>query len=1273
LIDFITTGWNFIENNHQVYDPHNPSDSNHGTHITGQIAASLRDYQATTKIMPLKVFTNGVAHTSDVIRAIQYAEEMGVSFVNCSFGTTSENPALEEAIANSNMVFICAAGNSRNDLAATPTYPAAYRFNNVISVGSINSDGGYSYFSNFGPQHVDIAALGREVNSTLPENQYGNLTGTSVAAAKVTGIAAVLISPKEEDLSELLDPNENSPKISSDSIESDEQAPYIDEETQTEETSVDEEQVNETQALEDSQAQEKVAIEEKESVSISVENQAIILRNRILESADRLSNLTQKVDQGRAANMENAVAGLPGENVTLHPQEDFDVHGYVSNPSETFQLYSAAGRVIQAVAGYDHTIVLKENGTVWAYGRNDYGQCGNGNREKYTELTQVIGLTGIKKISTTAVHVLALKQDGTVWGFGDNLSGKIGDGTTTNRAIPVQISSLNNIKEIAAGGTHSLAVKEDGSLFTWGANTDGQLGDGTTINRQTPQQLTTITNVKTISAGNNYSLAIIQNNSAWAWGNNMFGQLGIVNTVNQNTPQAIYNMSGVKDIAAGFFHSLVIKSDDTLWSFGFNGYGQLGNNSLTNRVAPAEVHNITTVKAIAAGQHFSLALKTDGTVMSFGVNSVGQLGDNTTTNRSIPVQVNSLTGVTALSAGNDHGLAIKQDGKLWAWGGNHLMQLGCGDTQQRSHPVPLDNLHNLIAIAGSDNHQLALKTDGTVVAWGMNLYGQLGDNTRVDKSTPVPVQNLNNIIAIAAGENHSIALKGDGSVWVWGDNSSGQLGNSSSGGYITTPMQVSNLTNIKAIATKHRHNLALKTDGSLWGWGANNAGQLGIGTTTNSNVPVQISSITAVTAISAGTNHSLAVKQDGSTWAWGNNNDGQLGDKSYTNRNTPVKVSNLTNVTDVAAGANHSLAITQNGEIWSWGNNYYGQLGYSGSNFVNEPTKINTLSGITGITSGNNHNLALKQDGSVFTWGNNEFGQLADGTKIDRTIPNQVISLKNISTVSAGHNHSVALKEGSTNWAWGCNQYNKLLKPYLLMSLVPIESQTEPKDHPSDIGTAQEYTITSQPTAITGNISHKNDTDAFKFSFTEGNYTIRIESPNPNLVATLYDSSQNIVNPGFVNVSPDIWEIYLTITEPTIYFLILGYNQNGVYSDCPYIITIIEDANFLTHDVELNCVTGAIYPIALIGTDLAGSLNTTTFVINYDPQKLTPLYVHNNQTLGIGPVPGTNMVITTLTAGEIKGNLNKSLLTDHKWQGTMAMFSFKAIANGMTVISSTCE
>ena len=258
--------------------------------------------------------------------------------------------------------------------------------------------------------------------------------------------------------------------------------------------------------------------------------------------------------------------------------------------------------------------------------------------------------------------------------------------------------------------------------------------------------------------------------------------------------------------------------------------------------------------------------------------------------------------------------------------------------------------------------QDATTVSGTVSAWGGNGVGDLGNGTLTNSNTPVEVSGLSGVTAIAAGEEHSLALKSDGTVWAWGDNGTGELGaNTHGSSFSNTPLQVlgpggvGDLTGVTAIAGGDLWSLALKSDGTVWAWGWNASGQLGNGTNTTSNTPVQVLGLSGVTAIAAGVRHSLALKSDGTIWAWGANYSGQLGNGTHTNSNTPLQVSGLSGVTAVAgANANNTYALKTDGTVWAWGDNFFGELGNGTFTASNTPAQVLGTGGVgylSGVTA----------------------------------------------------------------------------------------------------------------------------------------------------------------------------------------------------------------------------------------------------------------------------------------------------------------------------------
>ena len=295
---------------------------------------------------------------------------------------------------------------------------------------------------------------------------------------------------------------------------------------------------------------------------------------------------------------------------------------------------------------------------------------------------------------------------------------------------------------------------------------------------------------------------------------------------------------------------------------------------------------------------------------------------------------------TQIAAGSFHTLAVNDSGELYAWGNNTIGQLGNGEqgtsggssdtSKDKNTPQRIGSGTDWKTIAAGGFHSLALKTDGTLYTWGWNLHGQLGDSSNTNRNIPTKIGTASNWTAVAAGQEHSLALKSDGTLYAWGRNNNGQLGDGSNISK-NVPTQIGTAADWKTAAAAFRHSLAVKTDGTLYAWGLNDRGQLGDGSTANRNVPTQEAGTAADwKSVTAGPYHSLAVKTDGTLYAWGRNARGQLGINDTTPQARPVQVTG-TGWDDVAGGGfsanKYSLALKSDGTLYSWGENTNGQLG----------------------------------------------------------------------------------------------------------------------------------------------------------------------------------------------------------------------------------------------------------------------------------------------------------------------------------------------------------
>jgi len=354
-----------------------------------------------------------------------------------------------------------------------------------------------------------------------------------------------------------------------------------------------------------------------------------------------------------------------------------------------------------------------------------------------------------------------------------------------------------------------------------------------------------------------------------------------------------------------------------LFSWGANTNGELGQNNLIDRSSPVQVGTLSDWARLSAASNFCAAIKTNGTLWSWGSNGQGQLGLNDVyIRRSSPTQVGALTDWSQVTAGGSTCAAIKLNGTLWSWGQNSGGILGqnIAYSIRRSSPVQVGALTDWAQIGAGNSFCASIKTNGTLWSWGAGSYGQLGQNISyaINRSSPVQIGALTDWARVSAGPNFCAAIKSDGTLWTWGNNSSGQLGLNSSG-YTnrSSPTQVGALTDWAQVSAGSSFCTAIKTNGTLWSWGYNNNGQLGINNVSGygRSSPVQVGALTDWSQVSAAGNFCVAIKTTGTLWSWGRNADGRLGLNDENNRSSPVQVGALTTWTRLWQGPSTSFSL----------------------------------------------------------------------------------------------------------------------------------------------------------------------------------------------------------------------------------------------------------------------------------------------------------------------------------------------------------------------------
>ncbi len=698
-------------------------------------------------------------------------------------------------------------------------------------------------------------------------------------------------------------------------------------------------------------------------------------------------------------------------------------------------------------AGFGHTLVIKEDRSVYAWGWNNQGQLGDGTTEDRDAAIPVTGLADIVAIAAGDDHSLALAADGTLWAWGGNDYGQLGTLGSAKESRPIEVRSIGPVRAIAAGENFSVVLRRDGTVMSWGSDDRGQLGTGGRAAAGAPAVIAGLNDVIAVSAGGNYGAALREDGTVWTWGANDRGQLGNGTTADRPRPAPVEGLSGITAIACGYEHALAVRNDGTLLAWGANSSGQLGDGSTQDRRRPVVVQGAGDVAAVAAGHEHSAAVLKNGKVMGWGANLHYELLKpfRPTAVKAEPLPF--LDGAVMITSGGYHLTTILGDGTVRSWGANSFGQLG---NQRRAYarlPVqalvlnrratvakkqasplaPAQKEESIVQCAGGMAHTLALRADGTVWAWGGNFRGELGDGTRrTIRPVPQSVPDIAEVIAVAAGNRYSLALREDGTVWAWGDNEMRQLGDGTKAQSRKEPVQVAGLSDITAIAAGGTFSIAAKRDGTVWMWGfalltggAGNAAAAPL-------APVAVRELNNVSSFAVGSGHILALGADGLVRAYGRNEFGQLGDGTMLQRLGFVPVAGLSEVVAVGAGTKYSVALRKDGTVWMWGlirmptsQNYFAACNAA-------PTKVEAIGDVVAIAAGEDHALFLRKDGTVWGWGSGRQFQLGNKVAAWTDQPVPIFGLENVTKIFAGRNHSLALKKDGTLWSWGYNDCGQL-------------------------------------------------------------------------------------------------------------------------------------------------------------------------------------------------------------------------------------------------------
>lgn len=461
---------------------------------------------------------------------------------------------------------------------------------------------------------------------------------------------------------------------------------------------------------------------------------------------------------------------------------------------------------VSIAAGENFSLVLKKDGTVWAFGSNEFGQQGSSDILVYpgseAGVHQVQKLANVKSIHTISRHALAVLQDGTVWGWGDNGYGKLGD-FSLNKQEPVQLP-LTDVASAATGDNFTLLLKKDGTVWALGSNNTFGLGQGVHPDdlpgSVVPLQVPSLSGITEVAASGSVGMALAADGSVYVWGEGWCGEAGLglssqsdpyslvsaqVPTKWNPLPELTATAQTVSATQINLTYDLhdyetkqyrqdvtykVRRDSQVIYegtNMSFSDTGLTGSNFFYTVDAYDANGNLlgrkdfwantSSRKMLSNGDYHSLMLLEDGTLQAFGLNSNGQLGDGTKTNLLAPKTV--LTGVNKGVAGYRSSLALKADGTLWAWGANGYGELGYGNTTEQLSPVQVKNLTNVTNFDTESYHGAAVTADGSVWTWGLNTNGQLATGDKTNRLAPAKSTLISGVKDVKTGYGHTVFLK----------------------------------------------------------------------------------------------------------------------------------------------------------------------------------------------------------------------------------------------------------------------------------------------------------------------------------------------------------------------------------------------------------------------------------------------------------------------------------------------------------------------------------
>ena len=627
------------------------------------------------------------------------------------------------------------------------------------------------------------------------------------------------------------------------------------------------------------------------------------------------------------------------------------------------------------------------------------------------QFQRIPNIQKVKMVSCGAYFTVCVAE-GFLWSFGKNSFGQLGTGDTTRKNKPTKIVGIPFVQSVTCGSDHTLILTNGNNLWSCGDNRFGQLCTGNTNNIFKPQQ-TPFSNITKISAGKHFSLFQDEEGKIYGCGNNLYGQLGLDHFEHPqisvwSIPDQPHN---IVQFCCGLNHSLFLDEEGNVYSVGYNKVGCLGLGDTVNRMCLNKIPNLPKIQTISCVGSSSYLIDEKGNIWSFGKNVCSQLGHGSamlkklfgTTNINVPTKIENFSNIIQISYGctGDHFLAKDFLNKIFVMGNNNSGQLGSESTWQIFDEIPIPE-------------QMDAK------------YFEIW--CKVNKNDNEPIDQFNKYgLACATGYAHTVTLSDKKIAYSFGYNMQGQLGLGYHNYNPSVPNPIKNLSEIKLISCGGAFTVCVDYEGSIWSFGNNASGQLGIGNTTNHDIPQKIQDFPPVQSISCGGFHFLCVTYDLNLWTCGCNKYGQLClDEKIQNDQSLLQQTSFSNISKVSAGYYHSLFQNNKG-IYACGYNSNGELGVG--NFQNQKTPrliLNQPQNIVQFCCGYKHSLFLDMKGNVYSVGKNKYGQLGLGHFNNTKVLNRVLNIQPIRTISCVGSSSYLIDFNEEVWSFGKNENGQL-------------------------------------------------------------------------------------------------------------------------------------------------------------------------------------------------------------------------------------------------------